>query len=195
MRSLWDALLFDFDGVLADTEPVHYACWAEVLKPYEIEFDWEFYQRECVGIPDLTLAERFGVGQPECERKQTLFRLRLEQEPPFHSATLDLIREMQARYALAIVSSSNRLEVEPPVERAGIRPCFQAILCAQDVERLKPAPDPYLRAAALVAARKPLVIEDSDVGVASAHAAGFDVLRVSTPGAAPRELRAKLGSI
>jgi HAD superfamily hydrolase (TIGR01509 family) len=189
----WDALLFDFDGVLADTERVHHACWCEVLKPLGVTFDWEFYRRECVGISDRTLAERFGAGQPECQRKQALFRLRLEQSPPFHSDTLELIGELQACYTLAIVSSSNRLEVEPAVERAGIRPCFQTIVCAQDVERLKPAPDPYLRAAALLSARNPLVIEDSDAGVASAQAAGFEVLRVSAPEAMPRELRDLLG--
>lgn len=189
----WDALLFDFDGVLADTERVHHACWSEVLKPLGVTFDWEFYRRECVGISDRTLAERFGAGQQECQLKQALFRLRLEQKPPFHPDTLDLIRELQASYALAIVSSSNRLEVEPPVERAGIRPCFQTVVCAQDVERLKPAPDPYLRAAALLSSQNPLVIEDSDAGVASAQAAGFEVLRVSAPEAMPGELRDLLG--
>lgn len=188
----WDALLFDFDGVLADTERVHHACWSEVLQPFGVTFDWEFYRRECVGVSDRTLAARFGAGQPECLRKQALFRSRLEQDPPFHPETLDLVRELHARYPLAIVSSSNRLEVEPPVERAGIRPCFQTIVCAQDVERLKPAPDPYLRAAALLAAQNPLVIEDSDAGVASAQAAGFEVLRVFAPESMPRELRGLL---
>ena len=191
----WDALLFDFDGVLADTEPVHHACWNQVLEPFGIRFDWETYRRECVGISDRALAVRYGVGLPEVKRKQALFRARLEQEPPFHQATLDLIREIQEHYPLAIVSSSYRQEVEPPVERAGIRPYFRTILCGQDVERLKPAPDPYLKAAGLLSASRPLVIEDSDAGVASGEAAGFEVLRVSAPDAMPRELRALLAKV
>jgi beta-phosphoglucomutase-like phosphatase (HAD superfamily) len=57
---------------------------------------------------------------------------------------------------------------------------------------LKPAPDPYLRAAELLGASNPLVVEDSDAGVASARAAGFDVLRVSSAGSVARELRKML---
>lgn len=185
-------MLFDFDGVLADTEPVHFACWAEVLKPLGIEIDWEFYRDQCVGIPDGVMAERFGVGSPECELKRTLFRARLERHPPFLPATLDLVKDLHSTYALAVVSSSHRSEVEPPIERAGIRPCFHAMVCGLEAARLKPAPDPYLKAAELLGARRPLVIEDSDAGVASGRAAGFDVLRVSVPEALSRELTAML---
>jgi beta-phosphoglucomutase len=198
----WDALLFDFDGVLADTEPLHYSCWRELLSPFGIQLDWDFYQRNCVGVSDRMMVERLASERtppipweeiwPEYQRKQLLFRERLMADPPFLEGTLALVRELAADYRLAVVSSSSRTEVEPPLERAGIRGCFQAFVCGREVANLKPAPDPYLKAAELLGARRPLVIEDSDAGVASGNAAGFEVLRVSRPERVPEEVRALL---
>ena len=48
----FDAILFDFDGVLADTEPVHWACWSEVLRTLGVTLEWEFYRDQCIGIDD-----------------------------------------------------------------------------------------------------------------------------------------------
>ena len=199
----WDALLFDFDGVLADTEPIHFSCWSELLAPFGIFFDWEFYQRNCVGISDRQMVERFAAARnpplpweeiyPHYQRKQGMFRDRLLANPPFLPETLALIRELAADYKLAVVSSSGRSEVELPIERAGVRDCFQAFVCGREVPNLKPAPDPYLKAAELLGARRPLVVEDSDAGVASGQAAGFEVLRVSKPDRVAPELRALLG--
>lgn len=204
MTLRWDAVLFDFDGVLADTEPVHYSCWREILEPYGIELEWDFYESQCIGVSDRLMVQHLADKRvppmpfeeiwPEYERKQLLFRTRLEQTPPFLSETISLINELCLSYKLAVVSSSGRLEIEPPIERAGIRPCFQAFVCGREVANLKPAPDPYLRAAELLGARRPLVIEDSDAGVLSAQAAGFDVLRVTGAAAVAREVRAALES-
>lgn len=195
----WDAVLFDFDGVLADTEPIHYSCWREILEPFGIELNWDFYQQQCVGVSDRLMVERLASERippiafdeiwPEYQRKQLMFRARLAADPPFLSETVNLVRDLSTFYKLAVVSSSGRTEVEPPLERAGIRPCFQAFVCGREVPNLKPAPDPYLRAAELLDSRRPLVIEDSDAGVASAKAAGFDVLRVSKPQSVPVEVR------
>ena len=198
----WDALLFDFDGVLADTEPIHYACWRELLAPYGIDLDWGFYARQCIGVSDRKMIEQLTSARtppipfadiwPDYQRKQIMFRTRLEAQQPVLGNTIDLIRDLSANYKLAVVSSSGRSEVEPPIERAGIRPCFQAFVCGREVANLKPAPDPYLRGAELLGASKPLVIEDSDAGVASAVAAGFEVLRVSSADTVAAEVRAKL---
>lgn len=202
--SRWDALLFDFDGVLADTEPVHYSCWREILQPFNIQLEWTFYEKQCIGVSDRLMVARLAAERTppipfeeiwaEYERKQEMFRKRLEQDPPFLEETLSLVKRICSDYKLAVVSSSGRLEVEPPIERAGIRACFQALVCGKEVLNLKPAPDPYLRAAALLRARNPLVIEDSDAGVESAHAAGCDVLRVSCAEAVAREVRAIIKS-
>jgi beta-phosphoglucomutase len=200
----WDALLFDFDGVLADTEPIHYACWRELLLPYGIDLDWGFYARQCIGVSDRLMIETLASARtppipfddiwPDYQKKQTMFRQRLESQQPVLSDTIGLIRDLSENYKLAVVSSSGRSEVEPPIERAGIRPCFQAFVCGREVPNLKPAPDPYLRAAELLRVSRPLVIEDSDAGVASAKAAGFDVLRVSGADTVAAEVRAHLSS-
>jgi len=198
----WDALLFDFDGVLADTEPIHYACWRDILEPFGIQLDWGFYQKQCIGISDRLMihtlaAERvppipFDEIWPEYERKQIMFRDRLEANPPFHNETIELIRNLSDHYKLAVVSSSGRTEVEPPLERAGFRSCFETLICGREVANLKPAPDPYLKAAELLGARRPLVIEDSDAGVTAGRAAGFEVLRVSDARSVPDQVRKHL---
>jgi HAD superfamily hydrolase (TIGR01509 family) len=102
-----------------------------------------------------------------------------------------LVRELSASYKLAVVTSSARTEIEPALVTGRIRECFQELVCGKEVDNLKPAPDPYLRAAKLLSSKKPLVIEDSDAGVTSARAAGFEVLRINdvrSVAAAVREL-------
>ena len=195
----WDALLFDFDGVLADTEPIHFSCWREILLPFGIQLGWEFYQRNCIGVSDRKMVERLVAQRnpplpweevwPEYQRKQLMFRERLMANPPFLDETLTLIRDLADTFKLAVVSSSSRTEVEPPIEVAGIRPYFQAFVCGKEVPNLKPAPDPYLKAAQLLGAKRPLVIEDSEAGVASGKAAGFEVLRVTKPDRVALEVR------
>lgn len=198
----WDAILFDFDGVLADTEPVHYGCWREILEDYGIQLDREFYYKRCVGTSDRWMIEHLASQRvppiafeelwSESERKRLMFSARIMAAPPFRSETVELVRNLSKKYRLAVVSSSGRPEVELPIEAAGIRDCFEALVCGREVENLKPAPDPYLRAAEILGAKRPLVIEDSDSGVASAIAAGFEFVRISNPDCVAQEVRARL---
>jgi HAD superfamily hydrolase (TIGR01509 family) len=197
----WDAILFDFDGVLADTEPLHWRCWNEILAPFSIQLTWETFQKECIGVSDRALIERLAAqGQPPIifeelwaryPIKKDLFRKWITQSPPFVDETVSLVRELSASYKLAVVTSSARTEIEPALVTGRIRECFQELVCGKEVDNLKPAPDPYLRAAKLLSSKKPLVIEDSDAGVTSARAAGFEVLRINdvrSVAAAVREL-------
>jgi len=192
---IFDSILFDFDGVLADTEPIHYDCWLEILAPYGLRPTWDYYQRECIGISDRLMVERISTPElfdqiwPKYALKQALFRQKLLLKSPFLFETTRMIADLAPRYKLAVVSSSGRTEVEPPILRAGIRDHFQAMVCGKEAVNLKPAPDPYLRAAELLGAKNPLVVEDSDAGEASGRAAGFQVLRVTSAQAVPGELR------
>ena len=181
---MFDSLLFDFDGVLADTEPIHFDCWREALFSVGLQLAAE-------RIPPAAADELW----PTYERKKAMFRERIQASDPIGDENAALLRSLREKYKLAVVSSSDRSEIEPVLERAGIRPLFQALVCGTEVRHLKPAPDPYLRAAELLAARRPLVIEDSDAGVASGNAAGFAVLRIASPRTLAREIRDFLGRV
>jgi len=199
------SILFDFDGVLADTEPIHWACWVETLAPLRIELTWDIYRANCIGVADLdmlsflaSLAPRPTGAEslrpdllPYYAAKKELFRRRMAEAAPCPPETVALIGELGA-YKLAVVTSSGRGEVEPVLVRAGIRPHFAAAVFGEDVVLHKPAADPYLLAAERLGVRRPLVVEDSDAGVASARAAGFEIARVASAQEVARVVRAKL---
>lgn len=205
MTGPYDAILFDFDGVLVDSEPVHHAVWQEVLAPYSISLDWDDYQRRCIGVSDKEMILELCAiaGRPhefdrlwnEYPRKRALLRERMLAAPPVFEESLALVRELAAHRPLAVVTSSARNEVEPVLERVGIRPCFVTCVFGEDVSRLKPDPEPYTLAAARLGVRRPLVIEDSGAGCASARAAGFEFVRVSAAHAVALEVRAHLASL
>ena len=198
----FEAVLFDFDGVLLDSEPIHYECWIEALEPLGIRSDWSTYSKHCIGIPDRDAVEylcRVNVTpvDPEeawkqYERKTKLFRARLLAAPPFSRATVELIKSLSG-YKLAVVTASARREIEPLLERGGIRPYFEVVVCREDVPHHKPAPDAYLLAAKLLGVKSALVVEDSDAGAASGCAAGFEVLRVPSSESVPGLVRQRLG--
>ncbi len=248
----YDAILFDFDGVLADTEPLHCACWDEVLRPFGLSLSWDTFERQFIGVSDHELIEVFarqlaaardfasidaisdaspatialgsasqlGAGNspaprnPEQKaapagfnpeeiqafaeiwntypRKKDLFRQRVVASPPILPETVDLIRSLRPKYKLAVVSSSARVEIQPPLELTEIRDCFQELVCGREAGRMKPAPDPYLKAAQLLSAKQALAVEDSEAGVASARAAGLDVVQVENVRTVSAQLRAAL---
>ncbi len=191
-----DALLFDFDGVLADTERVHHRAWNQTLEPLGIQLDWEAYQKNFVGVADeVALRERLKLDDRDglVARKQALFRKGLEESHPFLADTGKLLEELCTFYKLAVVSSSYKSEVEPPLVRSNLRQYFQMLITGEDVRNFKPSPEPYLLAAERLGVKHPLVIEDSDAGVASGRAAGFEVLRVSAVENVGREVRERLG--
>jgi beta-phosphoglucomutase len=198
----YDALLFDFDGVLADTEPLHCAAWAEVLAPLGLDLTWDFYRRHGIGVTDRVLLEAVltdagstltaDVLLEHWPAKQEAFRRRVLASPPLEPSVIDFIKALR-EFRLAVVTSSQVWEIEPALVAAGIRPLFQVLVGAADVLRHKPAPDPYLEAAARLGARCPLVIEDSDAGVASGRAAGFDVVRVADAAEMPAQVSRALG--
>jgi len=189
----FDAILFDFDGVLADTEPFHWTCWAEVLKPLGLNLTWEYYRAHCIGIDDRDMLRMMAAcADPprdweelwaQYPRKKELFRARTLAAPPFDPALDGWLRGLHGDYKLAVVSSSSRSEIDALLKAGALRGHFDVLVCAEDVpgRKLKPAPDPYLLAAGQLGAVHPLVVEDSQAGIASGRAAGFDVLAVARP--------------
>jgi beta-phosphoglucomutase len=187
----FEAILFDFDGVLMDSEPVHYACWAEVLAPLGVTLKWEYYREHGVGVDDRemlrTLAARSDPPRnweelwAQYPAKKKLFQARMAQLPPFDPSLDGFLSRLHGMYKLAMVTSSATTEIVPILAAGGIRQHFDTLVGGEDVKRHKPAPDPYLLAAQRLGVRRALVVEDSEPGMASGRAAGFEVLVVNGP--------------
>ncbi|MBM3811741.1 MAG: HAD family phosphatase [Acidimicrobiia bacterium] len=190
MPRRYQAILFDFDGVLVDSEPVHFECWNRVLAPFGLAISWDDYEAHCVGVSDRTMVQRlcdlsgksdaFNDIWSRYAHKKQLFRERMLAEVPMPDSTRKLLKNLNG-YRLAVVSSSGRTEVEPPLEAAGVWPRFETIVCGDDVTALKPDPEPYRLAAERLGIQRALVVEDSQAGLASGRAAGFDVVHVTSP--------------
>ena len=199
----FQAILFDFDGVLLDSEPVHCACWAEELAALGVTLTWDFYRRCCIGIDDRDMLKMMAT-QADPPRdwrdlwarypaKKERFRARMIAQPAFDPALEGLLAGLGERYRLAVVSSSSCSEIEPLLEAGGLRAHFATVVGGEQVERHKPAPDPYLLAASRLGVTRALVLEDSAAGIASGRAAGFEVLPVERPADVPDLLRRRLG--
>jgi beta-phosphoglucomutase len=200
----YEAILFDFDGVLVDSEPVHFTCWQDILAPFHITLDWDYYEANCIGISDRAMLETLcrrkdpplevDVLMAEYPAKKALFRDRMLAGEPISAAVRDLVAELAKDFRLGAVTSSGRTEVEPILEASGLLRHFKTVVYGGDVQHLKPAPDPYLLAMRRLGASRGLAVEDSAPGVASARAAGLDVVEVPTQSEMCRLVRDAIGA-
>lgn len=197
----YEAILFDFDGVLVDSEPVHFRCWRDILQEFGLHLHWETYVAHGIGAPDRhLLAEVCRQTDPPFEvarltaqypRKKQLFRTRMLEIQAITADVRDLLAGLSV-HPLAVVTTSGKDEVEPILVQGGIRDAFRAVVFGGDVKRHKPAPDPYVLAMERLGVRGGLAVEDSDAGAASARAAGLDVLRIPAQAEMPARLREAL---
>lgn len=187
----YDAILLDFDGTLVDSEPIHYACWLEVLAPFGVNFTWEEYERNCIGVSDRAMIEKLAgsLGVPFEElyatypAKKALLRERTVANPPMPTAVREILPKLPL--PLGLVTSSHKLEVAPVLEALQLMQLFRGAVYGDEVGNLKPHPEPYLTAAARLNVQKPIVFEDSQAGLASARAAGFTAVHVAHPNELP----------
>lgn len=177
------AILFDFDGVLVDSEPIRFKAGARALEEIGEPLTWEGFMRywlgrtDDAGLRDL-LGDRFQAeGKRIAGRRNALYEERLDEVPAFDDS-LRLIRRLPDEIRLAVATGSRRMEVEHILGHLGLSHHFHAIVTAKDYARAKPAPDPFLTAARRlgVPPASCLVLEDSAAGVAAAQAAGMPVV-------------------
>jgi len=198
-----EAVLFDFDGVLVDSEPVHFECWNEILRPFSLSLSWDDYENNCIGVSDKAMIrticrvaareDLFGAIWDQYPRKKEIFRARMRRSVPMPDSVKQFLLGGLDSLPMAVVSSSGRLEVEEALELAGVRSAFHTVVTGEDVKNLKPSPEPYQTAAARLGIRHALVVEDSAVGIASGEAAGFEVLRIRSAEETAGLVRARLG--
>jgi HAD superfamily hydrolase (TIGR01509 family) len=178
-----DAVVFDLDGVLLDSESLWARARGEVAR--EAGGRWhEDAQRDMMGMSSLEwsryMHDRLRVPlEPEeisnavVRRMQDLYRERLPLLPGAREAV-----ERLSERPLGLASSSNRELIDLALELAGLAPLFGAVISSEEVARGKPAPDVYLEAARRLAVdpRRCAAVEDSHNGILSAHAAGMWVI-------------------
>lgn len=183
------ALIFDLDGVLADSEPLHKETKREAYRRFGVEVP-ERYYLDFRGRTDEDFARIVGqeLGLTEDQRrevlrlKHALFAAREAEIPPVAGA-LDFLREARSRFAkLAVATSATPGNQAAAFDRHGLHPWFDAVVNASHITHAKPHPEPYLLAAERLglAPSECLVIEDSKNGILSGKAAGCAVAGITT---------------
>lgn len=183
------AYLFDFDGTVADTMPIHFTAWNNALKLYDLS---------------LTLEQHHGwAGRPTREIVKLLSELH-KKELPIEEILLhkhghyvkslpqvkgivpviEIVAAVHGKIPMAVVSGSRRGAIEAALDHLKMAHYFQHIVGAEDYVNGKPAPDCFLIAAKLlnVEPKDCLVFEDAELGIQSAKAAGMEYLRISVRG-------------
>jgi HAD superfamily hydrolase (TIGR01509 family) len=184
-----EAVVFDLDGVLVDSEPV----WEQVRRQVVAEHGGQWLpdaQRRLMGMSTgewaRYLSQDLGVGLPPpavaatvIERMQTRYR----EAVPLMPGAAEAVRRLAARWPLGLASSSPPVLIGAVLDGAGLRECFTATLSTEQVSRGKPAPDIYLAVTGLLGfpPEACAAVEDSTNGLRSAAAAGLEVIAVPHP--------------
>jgi beta-phosphoglucomutase len=196
------SIIFDFDGVLADTESLHLRGFQIVLSAVGIHLSAEDYARKYVGLTDaecfraVSLTHRQAFTSSEVDRlirqKSAWMLEAMECSSVILSGTADVVRSLAGQYRLAVASCALREEIERSLQVAGLIDAFEVIAAAEDVRSGKPDPSIYLYALDKLNENDPLdgasclAIEDTPVGIRAAQGAGMKCLAVATTLPAPR---------
>lgn len=196
------AILFDFDGVILDSEEYHYEAFQRVFEEEGVSLTRESYYQNCLGFNDVEcfrwglkgtgkIDEAGGI-EVLTDRKAVYFEELLEKQMRFFPGVCEFIRAAGEKYPLAVTSMARRGEIEVALSKAGLSDLFRLIVSGEDVEKTKPDPEAYEKTLRLLNAHlsftetereiRPeqcLVIEDSSAGIQSARAAGMNVLALA----------------
>jgi HAD superfamily hydrolase (TIGR01509 family) len=182
------AYLFDCDGTIADSMPLHYIAWEKALGEWNCALDEELFYA-WGGKPPAeiiaTLNEMRGLKMPVeivAERKEHLYYDLLPGLKPVPEV-LEHIDAMQGKIPFAVVSGSTRASIVKTLTAVGLLDRFPILVGSEDCARSKPAPDAFLVGAARVGveAKDCLVFEDTALGIEAARAAGMAAVRVPSP--------------
>jgi beta-phosphoglucomutase len=199
MASWPRAVLFDFDGVIVNSEPLHFHAFHEVLAEEGIDLSEDEYYTELIGFDDKGAFRHVFAHHHRALDPKTFLRVMTRKSEAMmeliharkYSAlpgVEEFVRSLWRKYPLAICSGALREEIEAMLEGVNLRDCFRVIVAAEDVTVGKPDPQGYLLTAELLADKiksplKPgdcLIVEDAPTVIRSVRAVGFRVLAVAT---------------
>lgn len=182
------AYLFDCDGTIADSMPLHFLAWNKALAQQNCPFPEDlFYAWGGRPVPEIiaTLNHDHGLAmnvEQVAREKEDLYLELLPQLQPIPDV-LAVIHETHGNIPFAVVSGSPRDSVIRTLTTLGILPLFEVLVCAGEYPHGKPAPDPFLIAAEKLGIPPAdcLVFEDADLGIQSATAAGMQSIKIEPP--------------
>jgi HAD superfamily hydrolase (TIGR01509 family) len=182
------AYLFDCDGTIADSMPLHYVAWNKALSEWGCDFKEDiFYAWGGMPVTEIiaTLNREQGLNMPVAELSLRKERLYFEVLPQLKAVpeVLEHIEISHGQIPFAVVSGSTRDSVTASLETLKILDRFETLVCAGDYQKSKPDPEPFLMAAERlgVAPEHCLVFEDTDMGIQAATAAGMASVKVPPP--------------
>ena len=183
------AYLFDCDGTIADSMPIHFIAWTQALHEYgctsfteELFYAWGGRPVDAV-VTELNRRDGLSIPIEEfAHRKESLYYDLIHQLQPVPEV-LEQIHLQHGNIPFAVVSGSTRESVVRSLETLGILNLFDTLVCAGDYIHPKPAPDPFLLAAERLGVdpKDCLVFEDADIGIQAATAAGMASVRIAQP--------------
>jgi len=182
------AYLFDCDGTIVDSMPLHYVAWKKALGEWNCPFEEElFYAWGGRPVTEIisSLNQMHGLAMPVdgvAKRKEDLY-FELEDQLKAIPEVIEHIEAKHGHIPLAVVSGSRRKSVVHSLSALGLLDKFDVLVCAEDYSRGKPAPDCFLTAAARLGVEPGdcLVFEDTAMGIDAATAAGMASVRVPSP--------------
>jgi len=185
------AIVFDFDGVLADSEPIHFRVYQELLAASGVTLTKEAYCARYLGFDDegafrqMATDFKLLLGDEEIEMLIVAKARRFEEivsgTNVLYPAAASCVERLAARWPLGIASGAMRADIDLMLKSARLADRFRFIVAAGDTDATKPAPDPYLKAAELLGVPPSvcLAIEDSRWGLQSARTAGMRTIAVT----------------
>lgn len=185
MYDQYQGLIFDMDGTLLNTEPSHFRAWQQTLAKYDLSYDKQA-MIALNGTPTWKMA-KFILDNNQSDidphalaaEKMALVEQFLFDETKV-LPLIEVVKSYHGRRPMAVGTGSIHRITDALLTHLGLRHYFDAIVCADDVDNHKPAPDTFLRCAKLinVAPEKCVVFEDADFGLEAAKRAGMDVVDV-----------------
>jgi HAD superfamily hydrolase (TIGR01509 family) len=182
------AYLFDCDGTIADSMPLHYVAWHKALAEWSCEFDEKLFYawggRPVVEIIS-TLNQKHGLKMPVADLAKRKEQLYFELLPQL-KAVPEVLEHIEASHGLipfAVVSGSDRDSVTASLQTLKLLDRFETLVCAGEYQKSKPDPEAFLMAASKlgIAPESCLVFEDTDMGIQAATAAGMESVKVPPP--------------
>lgn len=197
-------LLFDLDGTLAETDPIHLRAFEKVFEPYGIAVNWDIFRAKILGQPNALIGAAFFPHLPPeeqmaiCDHKEAVYRDMVDDVEPLPGtrALLDWARANGIR--CGVVTNAPRANAMTILDGAKITGYFDSIICAQELPRSKPDPLPYLTGLADLGGdlARSVAFEDSPAGITAAVAAGLPTMGMTTnlPAQRVKELGATLAA-